>query len=237
MPNARYDLRTTSPNSTATPAPQPHSPSSPSPLLFPPSPQRIRWGRGVGSGKGKTAGRGHKGSHARNSRGLKPWFIGGQTPLYKLFPKRGFKPPARRVLDAVNLDRLVAFIAQRRIDATQVITMKTMFDCGLLSKPPKQGVKLLARGYRTKVGGTGLLPALRLEVSDASASAKKVVEAAGGEVKLVWYNRLGLRYLLKPEKFDLPPRCEAIPPPKYRKKYTQQLAGGQPSKSRMGDVV
>ena len=198
--------------------------------------QRIRWGRGVGSGKGKTAGRGHKGSHARNSRGLHPWFIGGQTPLYQLFPKRGFKPHTRRLLEPVNLDRLMAFIDQRRIDASQVITMKTMYDSGLVSKAPKQGVKLLARGYRTK-GGEGALPALRLEVSDASSSAKRVVEAAGGEVKLVWYNRLGLRYLLKPEKFDLPPRTAAIPPPRYRRKYTQQLVGGQPSKSRMGDIV
>ena len=206
--------------------------------------QRIRWGRGVGSGKGKTAGRGHKGSHARNSRGLKPWFIGGQTPLYKLFPKRGFKKPNPRPLTPLNLDRLVAFVQQRRIDPALPITMKTLFDCGLVSKPPKHGVKLLARGYRTAgteggKPGQGLppLPALRLEVSDASESAKKAVEAAGGEVQLVWYNRLGLRHLLKPEKFEVAPKRAAIPPPRYRRKYVEQLVGPQRTRAKMGDVV
>jgi large subunit ribosomal protein L15 len=197
----------------------------------------------VGSGKGKTAGRGHKGSHARNSRGLKPWFIGGQTPLYKLIPKRGFKAHLPRILDPVNLDRLTSFIQQRRIDPSKPITIKTMYDSGLISKPPKFGVKLLARGYRfpSSVAAHAAerppLPAMRLEVSDASESAKKAVEEAGGEVKLVWHNRLGLRYLLKPEKFAGPPRAVAIPPPRWRKKYAEQRVGGQRSKSKMGDVV
>ena len=191
----------------------------------------------MGSGKGKTAGRGHKGSHARNSRGLKPWFIGGQTPLYQLFPKRGFKPPQRRLLDPVNLDRLASWVQQRRIDPKQPITIKTLYDSGLVSKPPKHGVKLLARGFRTPDPDRPPLPPLRLEVSDASASAKKAVEEAGGEVKLVWHNRLGLRYLLKPHKFERPPRAQAIPPPRFRRKYTEQRAGGERMPKKMGDVL
>ena len=125
--------------------------------------------------------------------------------------------------------------------------MKTMLDTGLVSKPPKFGVKLLARGHRLpredgpthKAVGRPRppLPPLRLEVSDASESAKKAVEAVGGEVKLVWYNRLGLRYLLKPEKFEGPPKRAAIPPPRFRRKYTQQLVGRQRPRSKMGDIV
>ena len=198
--------------------------------------QRIRWGRGVGSGKGKTAGRGHKGSHARNAPGLKPWFIGGQTPLYKLFPKRGFKQREKRVLDTLNLNTLQRLIAQQRIDASQPITMRTLRDCGAVAANIQHGVKLLAAGYHT-ARDSPPLPALHIEVSDVSASAKRAVEAAGGSVRLVWYNRLGLRYLLKPHKLAQPPRREAIPPPKYRVKYEAQQAGGERVRSKMGDVL
>ena len=119
--------------------------------------------------------------------------------------------------------------------------MKVLYDSGLVSKPPKFGVKLLARGYHTQGEGRGkgrvALPAMKLEVSDVSVSAKRAVEEAGGEVKLVWHNRLGLRYLLKPEKFHTPPKRAAIPPPRYRRRYTEQLVGGNTRRSKMGDVV
>ena len=198
--------------------------------------QRIRWGRGVGSGKGKTAGRGHKGSHARNAPGLKPWFIGGQTPLYQLLPKRGFKQRDKRVLDTINLSKLQRWIAQQRIDASQTITMRTLRDSGAIGANIRHGVKLLASGYHTAKHSPPL-PPLHLEVSDASASAKRAIEAAGGTVKLVWHNRLGLRHLLKPHKFEQPPRREAIAPPKYRRKYLAQQVGGERVKSKMGDVL
>jgi large subunit ribosomal protein L15 len=197
----------------------------------------------VGSGKGKTAGRGHKGSGARNSRGLKPWFMGGQTPLYRIFPKRGFKPPVKRELDVVNLDSITAFVRQRRIDASQLITIRTLVDSGCVARNIRHGVKLLANGYRTENSRAASppLPVLHLELSDASLAAKQAVEAAGGSVKLVWHNREGLRWLLKREKLEAkgrrPPRCDPIPPPRWRRKYAEQRVGGERVKSKMGDVL
>ena len=193
-------------------------------------------GRGVGSGSGKTAGRGHKGSHARNAPGLKPWFIGGQTPLYQLLPKRGFKQRDKRVLDTINLDRLQQWIAAQRIDATQPITIRTLRDSGAIGNTVRYGVKLLGGGYHTAQHGPPL-PPLQLELSDASASAKRAVEAAGGSIKLLWHNRLALRHLLKPHKFERAPQRAAIPPPRFRRKYVEQQAGGERVKSKMGDVL
>ena len=190
----------------------------------------------MGSGKGKTAGRGHKGSHARNASTPKPWFIGGQTPLYQLLPKRGFKQREKRELATINLDTLRHWVAEQRIDGSQTITMRTLRDSGAIGPHVRHGVKLLASGYHTATHSPPL-PPLHIEVSDASASAKRAIEAAGGSVKLVWHNRLGLRHLLKPHKFERPPRREAVPPPKYRRKYVEQQVGGQRVRSKMGDVL
>ena len=167
---------------------------------------------------------------------MRPWFIGGQTPLYQLFPKRGFKQREKRELDTINLDKLQRWVAQQRIDASQTITMRTLRDSGAIGATVRHGVKLLASGYHTAKHSPPL-PPLHVEVSDVSASAKRAIEAAGGSVKLVWYNRLGLRHLLKPYKFERPPQREAIPPPKYRLKYVQQQAGGERVRSKMGDVL
>lgn len=114
--------------------------------------------------------------------------------------------------------------------------MHTLLHSGAVGPSIPHGVKLLASGYHT-AKGSAVLPALRIEVSDASESAKRAVEEAGGSVKLVWYNRLGLRYLLKPDKFERPPRREAVPPPKYRRKYEEQQVGGERVRSKMGDML
>ena len=114
--------------------------------------------------------------------------------------------------------------------------MRTLRDSGAIRATIRHGVKLLASGYH-KTKQSPPLPPLNIEVSDASASAKRAIEAAGGSVKLVWYNRLGLRHLLKPHKFEQPPRRAAIPPPKYRRKYLEQQVGGERVRSKMGDVL
>lgn len=197
--------------------------------------QKTRLGRGIGSGKGKTAGRGHKGSKSRNSRGLKPWFIGGQTPLYKRIPKRGFKS-RRPDMDIVNLQRIHELVQQQRIDPSQTITMKMLIAANAVSKSCKHGVKLLAGGFHNYKHDEAKykLPKLTIEVSDCSIPAKEAIEAAGGKVEIIYHNRVTLQHHLKPHKFIAAPQFQPIPPPRLRRKYAEQLIG-QRSKARMGD--
>ena len=178
-----------------------------------------RVGRGPGSGRGKTAGRGHKGQKSRNNGGNSPRFEGGQTPLYRLIPKRGFKNKFARPMEPVNLNKLQDWIAQGRIDPRRKITMKEMYDSGLVSRI-RHGVKLLGQG-----ADDFRLP-IDIEVSQASKSAIHAVEQSGGTIKTVYHNRLGLRVLLKPEKFEgnLPRR--ARPPPKLMPYYVDYANRG-----------
>ncbi|OQR86884.1 50S ribosomal protein L15 [Achlya hypogyna] len=174
-----------------------------------------RLGRGIGSGKGKTCGRGHKGQKARSGRsGPALGFEGGQTPLHQRVPKRGFNNKWATPMHPLNVDRLQLFIDMGRIDPTQTITIKTLTDCGLLTTSRvKHGVKLLANGKEH------LTTPINIEVSQASEGAIAAVEKAGGSIKSVFHNRLGLRALLKPHKFDVLPQ-NARPPPKKMGYYT-----------------
>ncbi|KAG9404263.1 YmL15 [Aphanomyces cochlioides] len=174
-----------------------------------------RLGRGIGSGKGKTSGRGHKGQKARSGRsGPALGFEGGQTPIYQRVPKRGFNNKWATPMEVINVDRLQLFIDMGRIDPSQTITMKTLTDCGLLTASRiKHGVKLLANGK------SHLTTPISIEVSQASQGAIEAVEGAGGSIKSVYHNRLGLRALLKPHKFDVLPQ-QARPPPKKMGYYT-----------------
>ena len=164
------------------------------------------------SGKGKTAGKGHKGQTARHGA-PRPGFEGGQTPLYRRVPKRGFTNPDAIFLTPLNLDKLSAFIESGRISSEGVITMKTLFDshiCG--RKINGQGIKLLGTGDKQ------FAHKVEIEVTRVSARAKKAIEAAGGVVREVYFNDLGLRALLKPEKFETMP-ARAHPPPRLAVKY------------------
>ncbi|OQR95018.1 50S ribosomal protein L15 [Thraustotheca clavata] len=176
-----------------------------------------RLGRGIGSGKGKTCGRGHKGQKARSGRsGPALGFEGGQTPIYQRVPKRGFNNKWATPMHPLNVDRLQLFIDMGRIDPTQTITIKTLTDCGLLTTSRvKHGVKLLANGKEH------LTTPINIEISQASEGAIAAIEKAGGSIKSVYYNRLGLRALLKPHKFEgkLLPQ-NARPPPKKMGYYT-----------------
>ncbi|CAN6438990.1 unnamed protein product [Victoria cruziana] len=175
--------------------------------------QKTRKGRGIGSGKGKTAGRGHKGQKARGT--MKFGFEGGQTPLRRRLPKRGFKNPFSLTFQPVGLGKIAKLINAGRIDSSELITMKTLKDTGAIGKQIKDGVRLMGRGAEH------IKWPIHLEVSRVTVRAKEAVEAAGGSVRKVYYNELGLRALLKPEWFDkkgrLLPR-PARPPPKQRDK-------------------
>ncbi|MGC8475295.1 MAG: 50S ribosomal protein L15 [Acetobacteraceae bacterium] len=133
-----------------------------------------RLGRGIGSGKGKTSGKGVKGQKAREGVAING-FEGGQMPIYRRLPKRGFKNPFRKEYAPVNLDAVEKAIAAGKLDPAQPITEETLRAAGLLRGGGKMsGVRLLARGKATR--------ALSITVAGASAAAVAAVAAAGGTV-------------------------------------------------------
>ncbi len=127
-----------------------------------------RRGRGPGSGLGKTGGRGHKGQKARSGGGVPPWFEGGQMPLNRRLPKRGFTNIFKKTFQLVNLDDLEA-----RFDAANKVNAESLALAGLV-KYPDRPVKLLGRGKVEK--------SFQIEVAKASKTAVAAVEAAGGTV-------------------------------------------------------
>ena len=129
-----------------------------------------RKGRGAGSGNGKTAGRGHKGQWARSGGGVRVGFEGGQMPLARRLPKRGFHNIFAKPLEAINVSAL------ERFEDGAVVDAKAMLEAGVLSKC-RYGVKILGSGEITKK--------LTVEASAFSDSAKKKIVAAGGKWKVV----------------------------------------------------
>jgi len=129
----------------------------------------FRRGRGYGSGNGKTAGKGHKGQKAR-SGAKRPGFEGGQMPLYRRLPKRGFTCRNTKDIVAVNVDRLDVF------DNDTTVDVNALVEKGIVSNP-RDGVKILGNGELTK--------SLTVKVSRFSESAKAKIEAAGGKVEVI----------------------------------------------------
>ena len=125
-----------------------------------------RKGRGAGSGNGKTAGRGHKGQWARSGGGVRVGFEGGQIPLARRLPKRGFHNIFAKPLESINVSALEKF------EDGSVVTVQDLLDKGILSKC-QYGVKSLGNGNITKK--------LTVQASAFSASAKEKIVAAGGK--------------------------------------------------------
>lgn len=139
-------------------------------------PKFKRIGRGIGSGKGKTSGRGVKGQKARTGVSLNG-FEGGQLPLYRRTPKRGFVNVFRKDYAVLNLATLEAALADGRLEAGATITEDTLRQAGIVRAAKRfAGVRLLAKGEITR--------AVTIAVSGASAAAIAAVEAAGGKVEL-----------------------------------------------------
>ena len=135
---------------------------------------RMRVGRGIGSGKGKTAGRGVKGQKSRTGVSIKG-FEGGQMPLHRRLPKRGFRPPHQKLWQVVNLGALQKAIDDKKLDSGKMIDAAAMAAAGLF-KNASDGVRLLGKGeIKTKI---------EVKVAGASASAIAAVEKAGGKVEL-----------------------------------------------------
>ena len=129
-----------------------------------------RKGRGAGSGNGKTAGRGHKGQWARSGGGVRVGFEGGQMPLARRLPKRGFHNIFAKPLEAVNVSVLEKF------EDGAVVNAQALLEKGILSKC-QYGVKILGNGNLTKK--------LTVQESAFSASAKEKIEAAGGKAEVI----------------------------------------------------
>ena len=129
----------------------------------------FRRGRGHGSGNGKTAGKGHKGQKAR-SGAPRPGFEGGQMPLYRRIPKRGFTNRNTKEIVAINIDRLECF------DNDAVVTVDALIEAGIVSNL-RDGVKILGNGELTKK--------LNVQVNAYSASAKEKIEALGGKAEVI----------------------------------------------------
>ncbi|MBO8178373.1 50S ribosomal protein L15 [Aeribacillus pallidus] len=132
--------------------------------------KRNRVGRGIGSGNGKTSGRGQKGQNARSGGGVRPGFEGGQTPLFRRLPKRGFTNINRKEYAIVNLDALNRFE-----DGTEV-TPELLIETGVVSKE-KAGIKILAKGNIEKK--------LTVKAHKFSSAAKEAIEAAGGTTEVI----------------------------------------------------
>lgn len=132
--------------------------------------ERNRVGRGTGSGNGKTAGKGHKGQNARSGGGVRLGFEGGQTPLFRRLPKRGFTNVNRKEYAVVNIDTL------NRFEEGTEITPELLIESGIV-KSEKAGIKILANGNVEKK--------LSVKAHKFSAAAKEAIEAAGGTIEVI----------------------------------------------------
>lgn len=136
---------------------------------------RKRLGRGIGSGTGKTAGKGHKGQLARSGGTSGVGFEGGQMPLYRRLPKRGFKNPFRRHYVEINIGRLQQAVDAGKLKADVPIDVAALIESGVVRRA-RDGVRLLAKGTLTAP--------LTLVVAGASRAAVAAVEKAGGTVTI-----------------------------------------------------
>jgi large subunit ribosomal protein L15 len=132
--------------------------------------ERKRLGRGIGSGQGKTAGKGHKGQNARSGGGVRLGFEGGQTPLFRRLPKRGFTNVNRKEFAVVNLDTL------NRFEDGTVVTPELLIETGVV-KSEKAGIKILAKGNVEKK--------LTVKAHKFSSAAVVAIEAAGGQTEVL----------------------------------------------------
>ena len=135
---------------------------------------KMRVGRGIGSGKGKTSGRGVKGQKSRSGVAIKS-FEGGQMPLYRRLPKRGFNPIEKENIAILNLDKIQSYITKKTINTSEVLSSSTLKKLKLINKNSK----------KLKILGTGdIKDKINIEADLASKSALKKLEKIGGTIQL-----------------------------------------------------
>ncbi len=131
-----------------------------------------RLGRGIGSGVGKTSGKGHKGQNARSGGGVRPGFEGGQNPLYRRIPSKGFSNAKfKKVYTTINVSQLNGFEANSEVDAVKLL------DAGIIKKVEKDGIKILGNGELTV--------ALKVVANKFTNSAKEKITSLGGSIEEV----------------------------------------------------
>lgn len=178
--------------------------------------KRVRASRGRGSKKGKKNGRGDKGTGQHGN--LPFWFQGGQTPIWRLLPKRHKPKGPRYQYMPLNLDTVKEAIDAGKLDPNYPINLKHLWEANVVKGSWKKiavdhwGVKLLSRG------AAKFDVPVTIEVQKASQKAIAAVEAAGGTIACKYYNKLGLRAHMLPHKFDYIPRVP-LPIPRVRKWY------------------
>ena len=135
---------------------------------------KIRVGRGIGSGKGKTSGRGVKGQKSRSGVSIKS-FEGGQMPLYRRLPKRGFNPVKKEKIAILNLDKIQSFIEKKTITTTEILNTSSLKKLNLINKNSKK-LKILGSGE--------IKDKINIEADLASKSALEKLEKIGGSIQL-----------------------------------------------------
>tara|TARA_Y100001970_G_C14256735_1_gene876062 strand:+ start:8165 stop:8626 length:462 start_codon:yes stop_codon:yes gene_type:complete len=136
---------------------------------------KIRVGRGIGSGKGKTSGRGVKGQKSRSGVAIKS-FEGGQMPLYRRLPKRGFKPFNKKNIAIINLSDLERLIERKKIKPTDELSLKYFKDKKIIKRD---------LSYLKILGGGEIKNKLKLNIDFVSNSAKSKIEKAGGTINIL----------------------------------------------------
>ena len=134
-----------------------------------------RLGRGIGSGKGKTSGRGVKGQKSRSGVAIKS-FEGGQMPLYRRLPKRGFKIIGKKITGSINLSKIQLFIQSKKIKASDRIDLALLKKLNIVKKKYKK-IKVLGKGE--------IKEKLNIEVNYLSSSAKDKLEKSGSNIKII----------------------------------------------------
>ena len=130
-----------------------------------------RLGRGIGSGLGKTSGKGHKGQNARSGGGVRPGFEGGQMPITRRLPQRGFNNEFRKIYAVVNVEDL------NRLDDNTVVTQELLKEKNIISKIMPYGLKVLGNGELNKV--------LTVKANKFTKSAVEKIEKAGGKIEVL----------------------------------------------------
>ena len=136
--------------------------------------KKIRVGRGIGSGKGKTSGRGVKGQKSRSGVAIKS-FEGGQMPLYRRLPKRGFNPIEKKNIAILNLDKIQSFIDKKSVKTSEILNSNLLKKLKLINKKTSK-LKILGSGY--------IKDKINIEADLASKSAVNKLEKIGGSIQI-----------------------------------------------------
>lgn len=130
-----------------------------------------RLGRGIGSGLGKTSGKGHKGQWARSGGGVRPGFEGGQMPLTRRLPKRGFNNEFKKAYSVINVSALNAF------EDGAIVTLESLYEAGVIKKIEAYGLKVLGDGELSRK--------VTVQAKKFTKSAQEKIEQAGGKVEVI----------------------------------------------------